>query len=63
MFASWEVKQLTEDSDNEQNVVVAITSGEVVKHCQQCCDLAQRQGHYVCLLNSSDLLQFYGAIY
>ena len=50
VFASWKVKQLPAQCDQERNVIVAICGQEIVEHSQQRSDLCYGPRHDICLL-------------
>lgn len=60
MVASWSVKQESAGGNNEENVIVAMTSRHKIKKPQQPRDLGYSPGHYVRLLDQLYLLLFYG---
>src|SRR6185503_6129092 len=50
VFASWKVKQLPAQCDQERNVIVTIGGHEVVEYSEQCGDLCYCPCNYICLL-------------
>lgn len=62
MFASWGLKQHSACCDNEEDVIVAMTSCKEIKHSQQCRNLGYSPSDYVCLLDQLYTLLFYSEI-